>query len=177
MDEQHLDFLLLLSTALLGTVALFVGIWQVQNRRRLGRVRLRRRGRRRIRLVLVLGAVGIVGLLAWADPWGRSPQGLALGLLAVWLIASSPGFQDSVWGEEGVQRGWYARRYAELEQWRLVGEHLRWKLFGVWVSTDVPSSEHAALRRKLEAQAPGRESRLGNAGFDPQRAAATKSKS
>jgi hypothetical protein len=50
-------------------------------------------------------------------------------------------------------------------------------LFGVWVSTDVPSSEHAALRRQLEAEAPGRESLHGNAGFDPQRAAAAKSKS
>ena len=177
MEEHHLEALLWASSVLLGAVAVLVGIWQVQNRRRLGRVRLRLRGRRRVRLALILGAAVLVGLLAWADPLGRSSRVLAIGLLSVWLIASSPGFQDSIWGESGVQRGWYARRYTELEQWRLVGEHLRWQLFGVWVSTDVPSSEHAALRRQLEAQAPGRESMHGNAGFDPQRAAAAKSKS
>jgi len=174
---QHLEALVGASTLLLGAVALFAGVWQAINRRRLGRVRLRRSARRRVRLLLVLGALGLVGLLAWADPWARSPQVLLLGLLSVWLIASSPGFQDSIWGENGVQRGWYARRYSELEAWRLVGEHLRWQLFGVWVSTEVPPSEHAALRRRLEAEAPGRESRHGNAGFDPQRAAASNSKS
>lgn len=96
----------------------------------------------------------------------------ALLALSVLLIAASPGFQDSIWGQTGVQRGWYARRFSELEAWRLVGEHLRWRLFGNWVSTDVPPQEHAKLRLLLDVQAPGRESEHGNAGFDPQRAAA-----
>ena len=88
----------------------------------------------------------------------------------------SPGFQDSVFGEHGVQRGWTARRFGELESWRLIGEHLRWKHRGLWVATDVPVAEHAALRERLLREIPDREDLHGNAGFDAQRAAAAKSK-
>jgi hypothetical protein len=108
---------------------------------------------------------------------GRQPITITVLALSFVLIAVCPGFQDSVWGERGVQRGWYARRLDQLEAWRLIGEHLRWKLFDEWVATDVPVQEHATLRLELERLAPGRESLHGNAGLDPQRMAETKSNS
>ncbi len=140
-------------------------------------MRWRVRRRLGVRVVLVLGALLIAAGIVAGSQIGRSADTLALLALSSALLALGPGFQDSVFGERGVQRGWYARRLGDLEAWRLIGEHLRWKLFGEWVATDVPASEHAALRVKLEALAPGRESSHGNAGFDPSRAAATNTNS
>jgi hypothetical protein len=177
LSADDLNTLLWCSVALLAVTAAAQMLWQLGNRIRLGDVRLRRAPRRRLRLALSCAAALVALWVISAEPLGRSPVVLAVLGLAVWLIASSPGFQDSIYGAAGVQRGWYARRFRELGAWRLVGEHLRWKLFGTWVATDVPMADHAALRTLLEAEAPGRESSHGNAGFDPQRAALAKSKS
>lgn len=177
MDRGVLTLILRGSAVLLALALLAVFFWRARNRARVGPVKLRVHPRRVVRsLLLCLAVLAAATLFFWTRP-GTSPEGLAILVLAPALLAFSPGFQDSLWGAAGVQRGWHARRYGELEEWRLIGEHLRWKLRGQWLATHVPASEHAGLRTVLEAAAPGRESSHGNAGFDPQRAAAAKSKS
>ncbi|MCK6446793.1 MAG: hypothetical protein L6Q99_10410 [Planctomycetes bacterium] len=151
----------LVATALLLSVALAVlGVWLVRNARTVGRVEVRVRRRFGIRLAL-LGAyvVCAVTLLVVADTLPKLELALVAGL-GFALLALSPGFQDSKFGATGVQRGWHARRFAELEEWRLAGDHLRWKLFGVWVASDLPAERHAAAREKLVALAADRESRF-----------------
>ena len=71
-----------------------------------------------------------------------------------------PSFEDHEFGTTGVRRGWFARRFDELDEWRLTGEHLRWRLYGVWLATEVPTEFHAELRARLEEIAPERESRF-----------------
>ena len=84
---------------------------------------------------------------------------LAAGLAITWL---RPGFEDHVFGTEGVRRGWFARRFEDLDEWRLTGEHLRWRLYGVWLATEVPTEHHAELRAHLEEIAPERQSRFAH---------------
>ena len=177
LDIESLQTLIRLASAGLASALTLILVWRAINRGRVGSVRWRVRRRRGVRVVLVLGALLVAAAIVAGSQIGRSADTLALLALSLALLAICPGFQDSIYGERGVQRGWYARRLSELEAWRLIGEHLRWKLFDEWVATDVPVSEHAALRVQLEALAPGRESVHGNAGFDPVRAAATKSNS
>ncbi|HTF90988.1 MAG TPA: hypothetical protein VK843_21415 [Planctomycetota bacterium] len=177
MRTDELFGFLWLTAGLLVASLVLVLVWQSVNRSRLGRTRFRVRRRRRARVALILAAVALSIAVVAGSEIGREPVTVAVLILSITLIAVCPGFQDSVWGEQGVQRGWYARRLEDLEAWRLIGEHLRWKLFGEWVATDVPIAEHAALRQELEKRAPGRESVHGNAGFDPQRAAASNSNS
>ncbi len=177
---MQLDSLLLFIrglTVVLAAALALVLAWRVLNQRRVGTVRWRVRRRRRARLALIAAALIVAAGVVSGSEIGRRADTLVLLVLSIALLAVCPGFQDSVWGESGVQRGWYARRLGEIEAWRLIGEHLRWKLFDEWVATDVPIPAHAQLRLQLEALAPGRESTHGNAGFDPQRAAATKSNS
>jgi hypothetical protein len=80
--------------------------------------------------------------------------------LAMLLVVCTPGFDDATSGETGVRRGFYARRYEELEEWRLMGEHLRFRLFGEWTSAPLPASEHPRIRAKLESLCPERESQF-----------------
>jgi hypothetical protein len=57
-----------------------------------------------------------------------------------------------------VQRGWHARRLEELEEWRLTGEHLRFRLFGEWTAVPLAPEHHAAMRARLVACCAERES-------------------
>ncbi|MCE9593194.1 MAG: hypothetical protein K8S98_03275 [Planctomycetes bacterium] len=143
---------------LLGVAALVLSVWVARNRGVVGTVEVQVARRRAVRIALVASyAVAAAVLLAFARELPRVPLGLdlALGFYVLWL---SPGFQDSKFGSSGVQRGWHARRFGELEEWRLTGDHLRWKLFGVWISSDLPKERHAAVREKLVALVPDRES-------------------
>ena len=82
---------------------------------------------------------------------------LVAGLAITWL---RPGSDDHVFGTEGVRRGWFARRFDELDEWRLTGEHLRWKLRGEWQAVSVPAERREGLRGVLESVAADRESRF-----------------
>jgi hypothetical protein len=166
--------MLLETTAVLLAAALVVTwSWRARNRRTVGRVLHSVKRRRRARAV-VLGVSGAAsGVAIIASGGALQPVEFGVLGLALAVIATSPGFQDSVYGESGVQYGWYARRYEELEAWRLIGEHLRWRLAGLWVATDVPSMMHSELRARLEQTCPARESGHGNAGLDPQRASSS----
>jgi len=130
---------------------LVVGAIRARNLRTLGRILAEERPGRRLRRaggsLLLLGVFALV-LSVRAD--ARVVE-FALLLLApalglVWL---GSGFQDAVLGEAGVQRGWYSRRFDELEEWRFADERLCFRLQGEW--TDVPCprplQERLALRR------------------------------
>ena len=110
---------------------------------------------------VLLGAP-LAALLAIESMWGHLEdehvlEPLLLGILLVWV---TPGFQDAVLGELGVQRGWFARRFADLEEWRLTGDHLRFKLDGEWTSVPCPPGEQARIRETLLAVNPAGESRF-----------------
>ncbi|MFN0008108.1 MAG: hypothetical protein ACKVXR_09395 [Planctomycetota bacterium] len=110
---------------------------------------------------VLLGAP-LAALLALESMWGHLQQDLVLesillGILLVWV---TPGFHDAVLGELGVQRGWFARRFADLEEWRLAGDHLRFKLDGEWTSVPCPPGDQARIRETLLAVNPSGESRF-----------------
>lgn len=142
-------------------LAVLVG-WLARNRAAVGPVEVFVRRRGAIRVVLLVAYVAAAaGVLLGASELPRVPLALDLAL-GFALLALSPGFQDSKFGAHGVQRGWHARRFAELEEWRLTGDHLRWKLFGQWVASDLPADRHAGARAKLVAVAADRESRFSH---------------
>jgi len=110
-------------------------------------------------LRLALTAVALT-LAAVVVHWEQVPGVLALVTLGVslTLFAASPLSHDADVGERGVRRGWSAREFAQLEEWRLTGEHLRWRLRGQWHACRVAPEQHAALRARLQAACADRES-------------------
>ncbi len=104
------------------------------------------------------------GLLALATTWREqgdaAPLSAALlGVLSLLAFITPSGESQRV-AEHGVRRGFDSKRFEELEEWRLTGEHLRWKLDGEWLACRAPTELHAALRAKLVALNPERESRF-----------------
>ncbi len=161
-DEIYaLDLLLWATAAALVLANIGVALWQARWRASTGR-RLHavlRRRRARFAWIAAFALVAVLVMLAGEETIHRRPA-LAVLVFAALLIARSPSFRDSLLGERGVQVGWHARRFEELEEWRLIGDHLRWKLFGTWVACDAPTALHAELRAKLTQLAPERERRF-----------------
>lgn len=156
-DAQAGTGLLWLLALLLGLHAAVLLLWRARLRARTGRPVLVVRRRVWVRRALIAGVAAVAPAVVLA---GESfPRAAALAVLALAAVglALAPGFQDSELGEHGVRRGWHARRFDELEEWRLIGDHLRWRLFGVWVASDWPMARHEELRPKLSAE---RESRF-----------------
>jgi len=108
-----------------------------------------------LRWAWIVASLVVVGAQWSADP---TPLTLVLIGLAAFLAAATPGVDAQFCGERGVVRGWHARAFADLEEWRLAGEHLRWKLHGEWQACRVPPQLHADLRERLKAACPDRES-------------------
>ena len=111
--------------------------------------------KRRVAMTLL-----ILAILGWTllqrGAW-PVPVLLCLGT-ALLLVFATPGVHDAVLGEGGVQRGWHARRFESLEEWRLTGDHLRFRLFGEWTSVPCPPERQGELREKLSKLVPERES-------------------
>ncbi len=116
-----------------------------------------RRSETRRRILL---AILIAGVLAWTmldrGVW-LVPVLLALGS-AMLLILTTPSAATAILGVGGVQRGWHARRFESLEEWRLTGDHLRFRLFGEWTSVPCPQARQAEIRARLVELVPERES-------------------
>ncbi|MEM7515482.1 MAG: hypothetical protein AAF368_00970 [Planctomycetota bacterium] len=153
MDLDALEKFLLAVLVLWAAAGFFVTVFAVVVARR--QVGVERHyvcgGRRRRWLVaglLLLVAAGV----SLVRP-GLEGTSLALALVAlgfgvgISLIAPAP--EDSTYGERGVRRGWQARRFDQLEGWRLTGEHLRFLVHGRLVAVEVPRAEHDALRARL----------------------------
>ena len=148
----------LLAIALVSAVRVRAG-----QRALLGRMLLEQRSRGKLRLAawIVLALLTLLAVLyreTIAGVQGLVFASLGVSAVLVWL---QPSPRDSGLGEDGVQRGWHARAFRDLEEWRLTGDHLRWRLFGQWISTDVPSQMHSQVRTKLMAVCPDKESPHG----------------
>jgi hypothetical protein len=144
------------------TAALFV---RVRAPRVLGTVLDRGRTRpfgRLAALALLVGAGVALATVEDAPPRGW----VALGLSAAFMVLR-PAFDERVCGSEGVRRGWWLVRFEDLEQWRLIGEHLRFQLFGEWDAVPLAPAHQAAVRERLVAAAPGRESAFGHGAKRP----------
>ncbi len=149
---------LLLALALVSAVRVRAG-----QRAVLGRILLAQRSRGKLRWAawIVLALVTVLAVSyreTFAGVQDLAFAGLGAAALLVWL---QPSPRDSALGEDGVQRGWHARSFRDLEEWRLTGDHLRWRLFGQWISTDVPAAMHPQVREKLLAICPDKESPHG----------------
>lgn len=158
MKPEDLAALVLLAAPLLG-LGLAVAIAVVGRARAtvgpvLAAERPGRRWRRGALLLLHLGAFALVLALGDLPP---APIALVLALGAA-ISLLLPGFGDAVLGEHGVQRGLHARRFEDIEEWRLTGDHLRFRLFGEWTSVPLAPEHHAAMRARLVAACPERES-------------------
>lgn len=113
-----------------------------------------------LRRALVAGsqAAVLAIVLARGDlPQDPAAECLMLGILLAWI---TPGSKDAVLGEDGVRRGWSARRFQDLEEWRLTGEHLRFRLQGEWTSVPCPPAQQARVREMLLAANESGESRF-----------------
>lgn len=131
-----------------------------RTRRTIGRPIAIDRPMRALRLAAILGpqlAVLAIILVRRDVPEALAAESLFLGLVIGWL---SPGSHDAVCGDAGVQRGWDARRFEDLEEWRLTGQHLRFRLAGEWTSVPCPPQEQPRVREKLLAVNGERESRF-----------------
>jgi len=100
---------------------------------------------------------GLLLVTLSADPFPTWHSVLALygAFMLTWI---APGAGDQGCGEEGVFRGWIARRYEDLEEWRLTGDHLRFRLLGEWSAVEVPRDKAAQVRSILQRVVPERES-------------------
>jgi hypothetical protein len=112
------------------------------------------RGRQVALATLIVAAMVLI--VARQEVWAPPPLLALAG--ALFLVMTTPGAHDALLCEHGVQRGWHARRYEDLEEWRLTGEHLRFRLHGEWTSVPCPGERQAGVRAKLLELAPERES-------------------
>jgi hypothetical protein len=152
-----LRFLLgLASAALLGGCVAALAL-RLRARRVVGEVIERSVLPPRPRLVaILLAAAGGFAALGAGDvglAWTLPPLALAIVYLAL-----RPGVHDRVTGRDGVRRGWYVRALADLEEWRLTGDHLRFRLRGRWEAVPLAAARQAELGERLRATAPERES-------------------
>jgi hypothetical protein len=149
---------------MLAGAAAFSDLWRARNGRKIGKVLFLARPRR----LRSFARGGLFLIAACVLVSGSLPRLPAVSVLALSGLLSFlyPARRDSVLGESGVQAGWYARGFSEIEEWRLVGQHLRWRLRGEWVASVAPLELHERLRALLDPEC---ESSLGNAGLDPQR--------
>jgi hypothetical protein len=113
-----------------------------------------------VRRALLAGpqaAVLVVVLLRGDLTQDTAAECLLFGMLLAWVV---PGSRDAVLGETGVRHGWSARRFEDLEEWRLTGDHLRFRLDGEWTSVPCPPTQQGRVREALLAVNAAGESRF-----------------
>ena len=103
-----------------------------------------------------------VGVLAWVLSLGALPWLPVMLLLALSLGAITLSFSagDQICGTHGVRSGVWALSYSDLEEWRLTGEHLRFRYGGVWRAVMIPAELQGPLRSRLEEIPESPESRF-----------------
>jgi hypothetical protein len=158
--DAQLSAALFVPSAIVWTALCVVLVLRTRSRATTGSTRhqdLPWRFARRLALAIPLALVA-----GWALQSGLLPATgtLLLVVPALCLVVAMPGRLDAILGEQGVARGFEARRFEDLEEWRLTGDHLRWKLHGEWTSSPCPAAEHDAWRRLLEARCGAAESRF-----------------
>jgi hypothetical protein len=111
------------------------------------------------RILLCAPQALVLAIVLLRDDLGQdSPaECLFLGLLLGWMV---PGTRDAVLGETGVQSGWIARRFEDLEAWYLTGSHLGFRIQGEWAEAPCPPAQQVRVREILVAANPSGETRL-----------------
>ena len=115
--------------------------------------------------VLVAVVLCLFGLLmtgGWMIPEITMPY-LAAGALVILSLAAVVLAQPQgggACGTEGVRSGSWAHAYRDLDEWRLTGDHLRFRAGEVWRAVKLPANLHEEVRERLETLAGGRESRF-----------------
>ena len=142
-------------------------------RERVGRVIYAERGS--ILAAVVYLGIGVVALVAvalclfglqmtggWMIPEIVVPY-LAAGALVVLSLTAVALAQPQgggACGTAGVRCGSWAHAYRDLDEWRLTGDHLRFRAGEVWRAVALPAQMHEEVRGHLETIARGHESRF-----------------
>ena len=142
-----------------GLACLTHAMARIRARKRVGEILCSSVGARGWRLVYRCAVAGVLvwTLLLGVLPW--LPVALLFLLSALVVTLSFPS-GDQACGALGVRSGSWAFSYSELEEWRLTGEHLRFRHGGVWRAVRVPGPLQVALRSRLEAAVGDTESRF-----------------
>lgn len=108
---------------------------------------------------VLLGCLGILATGAWAHAgiWILSAALVPLSLAAVVLARPAGG---RACGARGVRSGSWSHAYGDLEEWRLTGDHLRFRVGAVWRAAALPRGLHPEVREVLVALVGERESRF-----------------
>ncbi|MFT7669940.1 MAG: hypothetical protein ACI8X5_002647 [Planctomycetota bacterium] len=139
----------------------FVMILRSKHRRTTGKPQITERGPRGpLRALLVPLALLLVFLIVAQAP--ALSLSCASLLACIGCVLFQPHPLDQVCGELGVQVGWRSRRFSDLEEWRLTGDHLRVRIGDVWTAVSVPVANHPEVRATLEKSCPDRESRFSH---------------
>lgn len=164
MTEVALHWILLAALSELMLVAGYLAWRRYDSTRRLGK-RLQAteppQRLRRVALALSFSAAACF----WFPGLGSADESLRLPALALLVggavvLRLSPRPEVRALGTSGVRSGWTCARFEQLVEWRLSGEHLRFRLEGrLWDSVEVAPERQAELRERLVQSAPDRESR------------------
>jgi hypothetical protein len=158
MDEFLHGVLFIATLEMVLALGLILSV-RAKHRRTTGKVRFVHRKRRALLAVaLPLLALLLACTLITGAPHAALVVRLVLATgVCIWL---RPRAGDEVYGSSGVQRGWRSRRFEQLEEWRLTGDHLRFRIGGEWLAVGVPVAEQSAARELLQARCAERESRF-----------------
>lgn len=116
-------------------------------------------GRRR---ALGLAGLALLAVASVVTPGVSTVFALLVLAAVASLLLASPVPGDTVVGTRGVRAGFLACSMERLDEWRLTGEHLRWRLGERWYACDLPKELHEETRAQLQGLAPGRESRFAH---------------
>lgn len=113
-------------------------------------------GRRRIGVQ----AGALLGLGVVSCMYGERVE-LALFAFVLAYLWLAPGESERAYGLKGASFAWRSVRYADAEEWRLAGEHLRLLVHDEWSAVRVRPEHLETLQAELERIAPERRSRIG----------------
>lgn len=157
------DVLLALSLAALWVLAGLFGVLRLRTARgsRMGERLAHQSGQARGRW-LILGVLAAALVAVVLADWEPALQGVTAALLAAAALLTwlRPGAEERECGTEGVRHSWYVLGFSQVAEWRLTGEHLRFRLFGEWTAAPLPENEQPRVRQVLESVAADRESRF-----------------
>ena len=158
MDD--LILLTLIMAQVVATTGMVVAIVTRSSRARsVGAVLFERREPRALCPVLlaILCGLAIVALRMPEFPTAEAVMTLLLGAILVVVI---PDPTDRACGDKGVVSGWTTVEYTAVAEWRLTGQHLRFRVAEEWTAVEVPRESRQKLRTTLENLIPERESRF-----------------
>jgi len=158
VERADLQFWLFVAQTLVSWGLLVVFVAWTTRESKVGPLLHRVREPRTYRTALLAVHTGLFVVTVAADEFPSALGGLTLAMAAL-LTVLAPGTDDQACGENGVSRGWFGLRYDELEEWRLSGQHLRFRMFGEWTAVEVPSEKRGRVRAILARVARDAESR------------------